>query len=182
MSCMQIYHTFFYPWWKEVTDPAWKAEEKEGPPPMCDLCLYDALQPSDPRSFNAAEAFALLCRGIIDQEEEQKHDSPHDYDGLSPELEAFHAERLDPDMLFDFIEENEASQLRHELQREKGFPSFATFMRARYSDEFADVVKRAKHFHCRCPTHAALQTKLMQVRDDRTQTTAEDINYCHDRI
>jgi hypothetical protein len=180
MSCLYIYHNFFYPWWKDATGPSWTEEKKEeGAPPMCDLRLYNAMRPLDPRTFDPAQAFAALCRGpagVQDEEQEAKHDNA----GLSPELDAFHELHQNPDMLFDLIEEAQANQLRHALRREKGFPSFATFMRARYSEEFADVKKREKHFHCRCPTHAALQTKLMQVRNTthRQILDATGNNYC----
>ena len=39
-------------------------------------------------------------------------------------------------------------------------------MRGRYAPEFRDVKKRAKHYHCRCPTHAELQSKIFKAANN----------------
>jgi hypothetical protein len=66
-----------------------------------------------------------------------------------------------PEVLEDAMREDQAMRTLKLLQREHGFPSYSTFMRARFDKQFADVKKREKHFHCRCPTCAMLQTKLL---------------------
>src|SRR5689334_17588097 len=52
-----------------------------------------------------------------------------------------------PDTLDDALFSDKAMRAVKSLQRDIGFPSFSTFMRA----EFQDVKRREKHYHCRCP-------------------------------
>ena len=46
-------------------------------------------------------------------------------------------------------------------ERAPDCPSFASFFRARYDDDFKDVVSRATHFHCRCPTCHDFESRLL---------------------
>jgi len=66
---------------------------------------------------------------------------------LSPELAWLlenHPE--DPSILAEVVAEERVKRQLHELQRDVGFPSYATFVRARYDPEFNDVKKREQHF------------------------------------
>ena len=65
----------------------------------------------------------------------------------------------DEDVREEAIMEVEADLIRSELYRSKNFPSFSTFMRARFDSQFKDVKKREKHYHCRCQT-CAEQTQV----------------------
>ena len=47
------------------------------------------------------------------------------------------------------------------VERAPDCPSFASFFRARYDDDFKDVVSRATHFHCRCPTCHEFESRLL---------------------
>ena len=60
------------------------------------------------------------------------------------------------------VTEAYANRLLLQSQKDAGFPSFATFVRALHDPAFVDVQKREKHFHCRCPTCSELQTRLRQ--------------------
>ena len=45
-------------------------------------------------------------------------------------------------------------------------PSFSTWKKVRWHDDFKDVKRRPKHFHCRCRTCAALTTRLLEAFED----------------
>jgi hypothetical protein len=75
----------------------------------------------------------------------------------------------------DALDEDEANRLLHDLQREVGFPSFSSFVRARHHPSFKNLKRRPKHSHCRCPTcteltsliHRAARNKQARADFDR---------------
>jgi hypothetical protein len=163
MSCYYIYNNEFWPWW-QVYKKLWQDDPE--PPFGSDPDLFNALLPKDvPTSIEDVNA---IFREALHQtrnsvEDEQKDaDETHarhagDYE-LTPEMESVLAAR--PDLINDIIDEAQTQKDLKFLQREAGFPSYATFMRALCDPKFANLKKRDKHFHCRCPTCAELTTKL----------------------
>ena len=77
-----------------------------------------------------------------------------------------------PELLEDICDEVQTKADLKSLQREEGFPSYATFMRALVDDEFKNVKKRERHYHARCPTCTHLNTLLLRARknmEDRSE-------------
>jgi hypothetical protein len=60
----------------------------------------------------------------------------------------------------DALDEDEANRLLRDLQREAGFPSYSSFVRARHHPTFRKLKRRPKHNHCRCPTCTELTSLL----------------------
>ena len=66
----------------------------------------------------------------------------------------------DPEVINDGLAEAAADGMFSRMRKNAGFPSYSTFVRARYDAQFRDVKKREKHFHCRCATCSDLSTKI----------------------
>ena len=71
-------------------------------------------------------------------------------------------------------------RLRKCLQREVGFPSYSSFVRARHGPDFKNLKRREKHFHCRCPTCAELTTRLhMAARNQESRVDFDKMLKAH---
>ena len=164
LSAFYLFHNHFWPWWKDHCGE-WSDQVSDLPPTANPHLLPVPVTESQCMSAESAlHMFRMFCS------EETKVDDNEEWDShqLSDELQDLldEDEELDQGMVEDFTWEHEANLARKELQREAGLPSFSTFMRARYDPEFKDVKRREKHFHCRCPTHADLRSKMLQARRD----------------
>lgn len=167
LSAFYIYHNYFWPWWNDVNNN-W-TDDSQDCPPTSDPALNDALTPL--RVPTTKEDIDRLFQDFSD-EDDAKHAEPEAVDDtadVSPELQdLFNAVKKSKnkedvkDFLDDALLEDQAMKTLKLLQREVGFPSYATFMRGRYDKQFADVKRREKHFHCRCPTCHDLQTTLLK--------------------
>ena len=91
--------------------------------------------------------------------------------GCSAEMQALVQENFnEPSLVEDAADQTEADRLREILHGDvKNFPSFTTFMRARWDPEFKNVKVREKHFHCRCPQCAQLATRVHLAARDKEQ-------------
>ena len=86
--------------------------------------------------------------------------------GLPEDLEQLIAEH--PDLAEDAQMNSQVMEDLKILQKEVGFPSFATFLRARHDIQFANVKSREKHFHCRCHTCERIQNLLHRALMNQT--------------
>jgi hypothetical protein len=106
-----------------------------------------------------ADGGKFFCPDDDDDDDDAVDDEPKiKHKDLSAEMQAL-VDKY-PDMLAEAVEDDEVMHNIKSLQREVGFPSYATFMRARHDPQFSDVKRREKHFHCRCPTCTDLKDKL----------------------
>lgn len=164
-SLFYIYHNVFWPWHKDVIQHAWPDDDhdpdQDQMAPGADPALLRASAP-ETGAMTEEDVEAIFQRNLsqVDApapaaEEEISHE-------MSEEMKMLIEDK--PDDLQSIIEaavsEAEANALMRKLHKDAGLPSYATFLRALHDDEFKDVKKREKHFHCRCPTCADLQDKL----------------------
>ena len=131
--------------------------------------LAAAIKPiEEPKIASSEKVRAIFNRVFnIERKEESIHDGG---EALSDEMDDLvHRMEEAPEVVEDAISEAETKRLLKELQRDVNFPSFSTFMRARYDDEFNDVKKREKHFHFRCTQCADLTTLVRLAARDPLQ-------------
>jgi hypothetical protein len=169
LSCLHIYLNMYWPWWKDVTGQWPSAHRSQEPPLGSDPELAKALarpnfvlETSDDVEalFQSIEESYGREQHSEDEKQKEDEDSPeedhHDRrsdglsDGRSWELSEEMQEVMNAHPDDDLLLEDRARRVLKELQRETGFPSYSTFMRARYDPQFKDVKRREKHFHCRC--------------------------------
>ena len=95
--------------------------------------------------------------------------SPEDsLDSDEKEFDEWNADQSESDAEDEAADTRAAMRDLKILQKEKGFPSFSTFLRARYNARFDNVKKRAKHFHCKCNTCDTLQVLLYRALKNHT--------------
>ena len=170
MSLFHIYNSRFWPWWKDTTGAFQGTEVAEEHLPPGDERLSREMNPHQkPQTLDPTSQDILSLFGGSDSDEELKH-NPEQVQPSFRHLEddEYIAESLS-DQTFssgspsDEMEELWVKKALKVLQREKGFPSYSTFVRARNHKDFQDVQTRAEHFHCRCPTCATTMNRLMNV-------------------
>jgi len=158
MSYYYIYLNEFWPWWKTHRGD-WNAIPSSAP--SADQRLAKAISPLLNSASSIQSLFRDLCNRNQVQEDRKHEDEPEaeeEFDWSSSPANPANPARGQPDQEPDYTAQANSSVLA--LQREPDFPSYTTFMRARKDPQFNDVKPRPKHFHCRCPTHAALMAKI----------------------
>ena len=183
LAALIIYNNWFWPWWKD-DEGHWPDQNKDqnSLPPGTDRRLFDALSSAQYQNLDGGAYFDACMRGevplaetVAEEPLEDKHEVPED--GPTETYMDDDDEISDEDLEFEiflngkkvkagesiddeFWQNAEAIEALKALQREKGFPAFSTFMRARYDKQFKDVKRREKHFHCRCTTCQTLADNL----------------------
>ena len=138
----------------------WKAPKPL--PPNANQAIHDAYNPVLGDTLDAA---AILDKLLAEEEKKDCARPPTTVPAIQSWNNSDAIEELleNPPIstrITDLLDEQAAIRTRKDLQREGGFPSFATFVRALKAPQFDNVKKRPKHFHCRCPTHVRLQTNI----------------------
>jgi len=169
MSYYYIYMHIFWPWWKDDRGH-WPVLLPRAPAANPELVVATSSGATLTTPASIQNFLLQFCNDYESQlaEEEKFDDNEGLFDWESGEpLSATTAEMatmatmatmaMDVSELDYTAEAEEAVRL---LQREPGFPSYSTFVRALKDPQFNDVKPRPKHFHCRCPTHASLMAKI----------------------